>query len=179
MAIEDGQEVLPGKIGEVKIAAADGLGRINHALSQMWLSRTVVFVSAIHKDGQLLRPLVASAHDEVMNWEKQYQTDIRNLVQILGNIISLMKSRSKRAVIKYDPDRDKLVVWSGEEVRHMLPDDLYARLKHPDRERRRRRRTERADPEGAEQAGLEGAERIGLEIEYPKLPVPWNSAERL
>ncbi|KAL4970942.1 uncharacterized protein BDV14DRAFT_194727 [Aspergillus stella-maris] len=177
MVIKEGHEVLPGKIGGVKVAAADGLGRINHTLSQMWLSRTVVFVSAVHKYGQLIRPLVASAYDEVMNWEKQYQTDIRNLVQILGNIISLMKSRSKRTVIEYDPDPGKLVVWSGEEATRMLPDDLYVRLKHPERERRRS--TKRAGLESTARAGLVGAERIGLEIERPKSPVPWNYPERL
>ncbi|KAL4953279.1 hypothetical protein BDW69DRAFT_184600 [Aspergillus filifer] len=161
MVIEEGHKVLAGKIGEVGIATTHGFLPINHILPQMWLSRTMIFVSAVHKDGQFVRPSVAGAIDEIMNWETQHQTDIRNLVQILGNIFSLMKSRSRRAVIEFDPDRGKLVIWSGEEVRRMLPDDLYARLKYPERESKR------------------SAERAGLEIERPKEPVPWDSPEGL
>ncbi len=99
---------------------------IHEVAAQLWISQTPKLVRAYHLKGQFHRPEVEDVSIAIKTWEDRNQTDLKKLAALIRNILEVMKGSSGRAIVKYDNEEDKLVVWESERGK-ILREDLYSK----------------------------------------------------
>lgn len=103
---------------------------ITEAAAQLWVSQTPKIVRAYHKGGMFQDPQVEDVTDDIREWEQDNQAHLRKLAALISKVLVAVKRGVKggsTAVLKYDENRDKLVVSRVAEAERMLPKDLYAK----------------------------------------------------
>ncbi|KAI1769442.1 hypothetical protein GGR53DRAFT_461598 [Hypoxylon sp. FL1150] len=104
---------------------------IQEVAPQLWISQTPNLVRAFHDKGKFRTPQVQNVVAAVNEWEEANQHDLKRLSALISKTLSVAKGCGGRAVIKYDPYVDKLVV-RRQEGGEMLPKDLYAKWARDD-----------------------------------------------
>ncbi len=111
---------------EIKTRAASKSLDMLEVAPQLWASQTAKFVRAFHHNGTFQRPGVEDVTAFIKQWEDRRQISLRKLAALIRKIIDLVKGCGGNAVVKYDVERDKLVVCKVER-KEMLPKDLYSK----------------------------------------------------
>ncbi|KAG2005067.1 hypothetical protein GB937_009024 [Aspergillus fischeri] len=124
--IKGGQVIPIDSTLEIKTRPSKRRIEIDKVLPQLWVSQTPNLVRAYHRNGLFERPEVEDVSLELKKWETDHQMDLAKLVILIKTIISVVKESGAKAVIRYDDQCDKLVVWKCQDPRKMLPDDLYS-----------------------------------------------------
>ncbi|KAL4886968.1 hypothetical protein BJY04DRAFT_212936 [Aspergillus karnatakaensis] len=125
---EEGRVVPIESTLEIRTRTYKKLIEVDEVLPQMWLSQTPNLSRAYHRNGSFERPTVENIAENLIAWEDAHQADIKNLVAVIRRIISAVKECGAGAVVKYDAELDKLVVWRGENKERMLPEDIYSKF---------------------------------------------------
>jgi hypothetical protein len=131
MIKEEGQVVALDSILEIKTRTEKRLIPLAEVIPQMWVSQVPNLVRAYrayHKHGLFTCPNVENITEKVKEWGKAHRADIKRLVTLIKNIISVVKENGGKAVVRYDCQSDQLVVWKNDTGKKLLPDDLYARF---------------------------------------------------
>ncbi|KAI6083632.1 hypothetical protein F4821DRAFT_244465 [Hypoxylon rubiginosum] len=100
---------------------------IQEVAAQLWISQTPNLVRAFHDKGKFRQPVVQNVVGAVNEWEQANQHDLKKLSALISNIVNIVKGYGGRAIIKYNPYADKLVVTRQEDGGEMLPKDLYSK----------------------------------------------------
>uniref|UniRef100_A0A093UMQ6 Geranylgeranyl pyrophosphate synthetase n=1 Tax=Talaromyces marneffei PM1 TaxID=1077442 RepID=A0A093UMQ6_TALMA len=100
---------------------------LEEVLPQLWVSQTPNLVRAYHKHGLFEPPKVENVAPEIKKWEESHQLDLQCLATLIRKIILIVTGNQGNAIIKYDPQVDKLVLWQTDGPK-MLPDDLYSKF---------------------------------------------------
>lgn len=102
---------------------------IQEVLPQLWVSQTPNLVRAYHRNGMFECPEVENVMLEIKRWEENHREDLRRLAALIRRIINVVReSGENAAVVKYDGQGDRLVIWKADGRKMMLPDDLYSKL---------------------------------------------------
>ncbi|KAJ0415192.1 hypothetical protein BJY00DRAFT_305054 [Aspergillus carlsbadensis] len=128
MIKEEGQVVALDSILEIKTRTKKRQITLDEVIPQMWASQTPNLVRAYHKHGRFGCPNVENVTKELKMWEETHHADLEKLVALMRDIVSIVKENGGKAVVRYDCERDKLVVWKNDTGKKFLPDDLYARF---------------------------------------------------
>lgn len=126
MIKEEGQVVPIQSTLEIKTRVFHKPINIQEVLPQMWVSQTPNLVRAYHQNGWFEQPKVEDISSEIRKWEEDHQSDLKKLAALMKKIIKMVKESGGDAVVKYDNQSDKLVIW-GADQKKMLPDNLYTR----------------------------------------------------
>ncbi|PYI31864.1 hypothetical protein BP00DRAFT_425313 [Aspergillus indologenus CBS 114.80] len=122
---KEGQVVPIQSTLEVKTRAVSMPIDADEIVPQLWVCQTPNLVRAYHMGGLFEEPAIEDMTVEIKNWEEAHQNDLEKLASLLPQIIGVVKECGGRAVLKYDPARDRLEMWKGDN-KAMLPADLYA-----------------------------------------------------
>ncbi|KAL3454378.1 hypothetical protein BJX65DRAFT_315648 [Aspergillus insuetus] len=128
MIRDEGQIVTLDSILEIKTCTETRLIPLAEVIPQMWVSQTPNLVCAYHDRGLFTCSDVENITEKIKVWEKAHHANIRKLITLIKNIISVAKGHGGKAVVRYDCQRDKLVVCKNDPEKKLLPDDLYARF---------------------------------------------------
>jgi hypothetical protein len=121
---EEGEEVPLESTLEIKTRTLHKPLEISDVAPQLWISQTPKLVRAYHQNGKFQRPVVEDVAAAIKSWEERKQNDLRKLAALIRKIINLVKECGGNAILKYNTERDKLVICKVEK-KHMLPEDLY------------------------------------------------------
>ncbi|KAL2822294.1 hypothetical protein BDW59DRAFT_180929 [Aspergillus cavernicola] len=128
MIMTEGQAVPIDTTLEIKTRTSRKLIPIQEVLPQLWASQTPNLIRAYHTNGLFVRPEVEDVTGELKAWEEDHRADLGNLAALIKNIVSVVKEIGGKAVVKYERQSNKLVVYKNE-GKSLLPDDLYAKFK--------------------------------------------------
>lgn len=112
---------------EIKTRGSRKPLNIQDVLPQLWVSQTPNLVRAYHNRGSFQPPEVKDVTREIAEWERNNADDLRRLVELVKEIIRVVRENGGTAVIKYDGRSDSLAVLEKKGSR-MLPDDLYLKI---------------------------------------------------
>ncbi|PGH34312.1 hypothetical protein GX50_02895 [[Emmonsia] crescens] len=127
MIKEEGKVVPISSAIEIKTRVFHKLIDMEEVLPQLWAPQTPNLVRAYLRHGVFERPEVEDVTREMKRWEEDHQEDLKKLALLVKRIISVVRESGGHAVIRYDDQSDKLVVWKTDGGK-MLPDDLYSKL---------------------------------------------------
>lgn len=91
---------------------------------QLWVSQTPKLVRAYHQKGTFQASEVEDVAAQIQKWEESNQDDLKKLGALISKIIRVVKGCGGSAVVKYDAQRDELLVLKGTSGK-MLPKDVY------------------------------------------------------
>jgi hypothetical protein len=128
MIRNEGQVVTLDSILEIKTGTERRLISLAEVIPQMWGSQTPNLVRAYHDRGLFTCPNVENITEKIKVWEKAHHANIRKLITLIKDILSVVKENGGKAVVRFDCQRDKLVVCKNDTKKKLLPDDLYARF---------------------------------------------------
>ncbi|KAG5972504.1 hypothetical protein E4U58_006506 [Claviceps cyperi] len=94
---------------------------------QLWVSQTPQLVRAYYEEGCFSQPQVEDMSEEIKEWECDNQKNLRILVALIQEIISVMKGCSGRGTLRCDVPSASLVISSDQDQSDMLPKDLYSK----------------------------------------------------
>ncbi|KUL84886.1 hypothetical protein ZTR_08248 [Talaromyces verruculosus] len=100
---------------------------LEEVLPQLWVSQTPNLVRAYHKHGRFEPPEVENISSEIKKWEENHHLDLKCLAALISKIILIVTENQGNAMIKYDPQVDKLILWQVDGPK-MLPNDLYSKM---------------------------------------------------
>lgn len=123
---EKGQVVPLESTLEIKTRISYRPIEIQEVAPQLWLSQTGKLVRAYHHKGTFQSPKVEDVAAQVTRWEEQNQANLRKLAAVINKILNAVKGYDGNAIIKYDVQADKLVLWKADRKK-MLPEDLYSK----------------------------------------------------
>lgn len=123
---EEGQIIPLESTLEIKTRVSHRPLEIQEVAPQLWLSQTGKLVRAYHRKGIFQRPKVEDVAAQVKRWEEQNQANLRKLAAVINKILNAVKGYDGNAIVRYDAQRDKLVVRKGGRKK-MLPEDLYSK----------------------------------------------------
>jgi hypothetical protein len=90
------------------------------------VSQTPKLVRVYHRNGIFQRLVVEDVASEIKSWEERKQNNLGKLAALIRKIISLIKECRGDAVLKYNVEGDKLVVYKVIR-KEMLLKDLYSK----------------------------------------------------
>lgn len=122
---EEGYVAPSESILEIKTRVRHKPISIERVAPQLWISQTSKLVRAYHIVGKFEIPRVEDVGRKIKGWEESNQKSLKILAALIAKIITLVKKHS-RVIVKYEPEREKLIFQTSNEGK-MLPDDLYAR----------------------------------------------------
>ena len=111
---------------EIKTRVSHKPIEIQEVAPQLWVSQTPKLVRAYHQSGTFKSPEVKDVTSEIKGWEERKQNDLKKLAALIRKIINVVKGSGGNAVLKYNVETDKLVVYQAER-KEMLPEDLYSK----------------------------------------------------
>lgn len=120
-----GQEVPLESTLEIKTRAMKRPLSLSDVAPQLWVSQTPKLVRAYHQAGRFGTPVVEDVQPLVKEWEDQNQPILKKLGALLLKVRSVARQFGT-AVIKYDDQKDQLIISKGS-GRAMLPADVYAK----------------------------------------------------
>lgn len=123
---EEGQVVPLASTLEIKTRISHRPLEIQEVAPQLWLSQTGKLVRAYHHKGIFKRPKVEDVAAQVKEWEEHNQANLRKLAAVINKILNAVKGYDGNAIVKYDVQGDKLVVWKADRKK-ILPEDLYSK----------------------------------------------------
>lgn len=123
---EKGQVVPLESALEIKTRICHKPLEIQEVAPQLWLSQTSKLVRAYHYKGTFQRPNVEDVRAQVKRWEENNQANLKKLAAVINKILNAVKGYDGNAIVKYDDQGDKLVVWKADRKK-MLPEDLYSK----------------------------------------------------
>lgn len=123
---EKGQVVPLESTLEIKTRISHRPLEIQEVAPQLWLSQTGKLVRAYHHKGTFQRPKVEDVAAQVKRWEEHNQAKLRKLAAVINKILNAVKGYEGNAIVKYDVQGDKLVIWTADR-KNMLPEDLYSK----------------------------------------------------
>ena len=129
---EEGQLVPLESTLEIKTRVSHKPLDIQEVAPQLWVSQTFKLVRAYHYKGTFQKPKVEDVAASIKRWEERNQTDLRKLAALISKILNVVKGCGGNAIVKYDVNKDKLVV-SKVDGKRMLPMDLYSKWDDKDK----------------------------------------------
>lgn len=123
---EEGRVIPLESTLEIKTRVSHKPLQIQEVAPQLWVSQTGKLVRAYHHNGMFQRPKVEDVAAQVKRWEEHNQTDLRKLAAVIIKILNVVKGYGGNAIVRYDVQGDKLVIWKADRKK-MLPEDLYSK----------------------------------------------------
>ena len=123
---EEGKVVPLESTLEIKTRVSHKPLDIQEIAPQLWVSQTPKLVRAYHQKGTFQKPVVEDIAATIKTWEARKQNDLRKLAALIKKIISLGKECDGKAVLRYNAERDRLML-SKATRKEMLPKDLYSK----------------------------------------------------
>ncbi|KAG6106665.1 hypothetical protein E4U13_007332 [Claviceps humidiphila] len=107
---------------------AKGKGlHFRHIAPQLWLSQTSKLVRAFHEVGCFQKPRVEDVGEKLKRWELDNQENLRKLGALIGRIITVMKGRGGRGILRFDVKKGSLIISRDKDESGMLSEDLYSK----------------------------------------------------
>lgn len=122
----EGQIVPLESILEIKTRVSHKPLKTQDVAPQLWISHTPKLVRAYHYKGTFQGPEVEDIAAQIKRWEEDNQSDLRKLAALINKILDVVKKCGGNAIVKYDENGDKLVIWKVD-GKAMLPKDLYSK----------------------------------------------------
>lgn len=83
---------------------------LKEVLPQLWVSQTPNLMRAYHKHGRFEPPEVENISSKIKKWEENHHLDLKCLAALISKIILIVTENQGNAMIKYDPQIDKLIL---------------------------------------------------------------------
>ncbi|KAG6022628.1 hypothetical protein E4U40_004491 [Claviceps sp. LM458 group G5] len=112
---------------EIKTCNKRRLLEFRHVASQLWVSQTPQLVRAYYDEGRFSQPQVEDVGEEIQEWERDNQKNLRILGALIQEIIRVMKGCGGRGMLRYDVASASLIISSDKDQSDMLPKDLYSK----------------------------------------------------
>lgn len=127
LTVKRGGRVIPRESTlEIKTRVSHKPLELSEIAPQVWASQTPKLVRAYHQRGTFSAPEVVGITTAVKNWENAHQEDIGKLVALINRILRVTRSWGGSSTIRYDIQKDKLLIKKTERKK-MLPEDIYSR----------------------------------------------------
>ncbi|KAG6111041.1 hypothetical protein E4U13_005088 [Claviceps humidiphila] len=112
---------------EIKTCNKRRLLEFRHVASQLWVSQTPQLVRAYYDEGCFSQPQVEDVGEEIREWERNNQKNLRILGALIQEIIRVMKGCGGRGMLRYDVASASLIISSDKDQSDMLPKHLYSK----------------------------------------------------
>ncbi|KAG6227479.1 hypothetical protein E4U34_005629 [Claviceps purpurea] len=123
--LQKGKTIPLESILEIKTRALTRSLHFAEVAPQLWVSQTPKLVRAYHDKGCFRKQQVEDMSDEIQQWERENQGDLRILGALIERIITLMTGCCGRGTLRYDVATASLIISANDGASNMLPEDLY------------------------------------------------------